>query len=129
MGEERRKIKSFTDLNAWREAHTLVLDVYAITKSFPKDELFALTSQMRRCVISIDSNIAEGFSRNSAKDKLQFYAIALGSVTEIQSQLLVARDLKYVPSEKFKKIADQTVLVGKLINGLKKSVSDRPRNT
>jgi four helix bundle protein len=126
MGE---KIRSFTDLNAWREAHTLVLDVYAITKSFPKDELFALTSQMRRCVISIDSNIAEGFSRNSAKDKLQFYAIALGSVTEIQSQLLVARDLKYLPSEKFKKIAEQTVLVGKLINGMKKSVSDRPRNT
>jgi four helix bundle protein len=126
MGE---KIRSFTDLNAWREAHALVLDVYAITKSFPKDELFALTSQMRRCVISIDSNIAEGFSRNSAKDKLQFYAIALGSVTEIQSQLLVARDLKYFSNEKFKKIADQTVLVGKLINGMKKSVSDRPRNT
>lgn len=126
MGE---KIRSFTDLNAWREAHTLVLDVYAITKSFPKDELFALTSQMRRCVISIDSNIAEGFSRNSAKDKLQFYAIALGSVTEIQSQLLVARDLKYLPGEKFKKIAEQTVLVGKLINGMKKSVSDRSRNT
>lgn len=128
MGTEQ-KIKSFTDLNAWREAHSLVLDIYSITKGFPKEELFILTSQMRRCAISIDSNIAEGFSRNSGKDKLQFYAIALGSVTEIQSQLLVARDLKYLPGEKFKKVADQTVLVGKLINGLKKSVADRPRNT
>ncbi|HLC95539.1 MAG TPA: four helix bundle protein [Patescibacteria group bacterium] len=123
------KIRSFTDLNAWREAHTLVLDVYEITREFPQEELFILTSQMRRCVISIDSNIAEGFSRNSAKDKSQFYAIALGSVTEIQSQLLVARDLKYLSNEKFKKIADQTVVVSKLINGLKKSVLSRPQNT
>ena len=123
------KIRSFTDLNAWREAHTLVLDVYEITREFPQEELFILTSQMRRCVISIDSNIAEGFSRNSAKDKSQFYAIALGSVTEIQSQLLVARDLKYLSNEKFKKIADQTVVVSKLINGLKKSVLSSPQNT
>lgn len=129
MKEVTGKIKSFTDLHAWREAHALVLEIYSITKNFPKEELFVLTSQIRRSAVSIDSNIAEGFSRNSAKDKLQFYAIALGSLTEIQSQLLIARDLGYVPGEQFNKTAERTVTVSRLINGLKKSVTDRPRNT
>lgn len=120
------KIRSFTDLNAWREAHALALDVYSATKRFPKEEIFVLVSQMRRCAISIASNIAEGFSRNSAKDKLQFYAIALGSMTELQSQLMMARDMKYIDKAEFQKIAEKTVVVGKLINGLKKTAQGRP---
>jgi len=74
-----KKIKSFTDLNAWREAHKLALIVYKITKDFPKEEMFGLTSQMRRAVVSITSNIAEGFSRQSYSEKVQFYSIAQGS--------------------------------------------------
>ncbi len=120
------KIRSFTDLNAWREAHALALDVYAATKGFPKEEIFVLVSQMRRCAISVPSNIAEGFSRNSAKDKMQFYAIALGSVTELQSQLMMARDMKYMTKLEFQKIAEKTVIVSKLINGLKKTAQGRP---
>ncbi len=122
MGE---KIRSFTDLNAWREAHRLALDVYTITKGFPKEEIFVLVSQMRRCAISVTSNIAEGFSRHSAKDKLQFYAIALGSVTELQSQLMMARDMKYISGIEFQRVADETVTVSKLINGLKKTAQGR----
>jgi len=118
--ESKSKIKSFTDLIAWREAHKLVLSVYKATKSFPKEEMFCLTSQIRRAVISISSNIAEGFSRNSVKDKCQFYTIALGSLTELQNQLLIGRDLKYLAENDFQNVAQQTVRVSKLISGLKK---------
>lgn len=123
------KIESFTDLNAWKEGHKLVLEIYRATKDFPREEVFGLTNQMRRCVVSITSNIAEGFSRNTSKDKAQFYAISLGSVTELQNQLLVARDVNYLNKEKFQEIAAQTVVVHKLINGLIKSSGRVSRNT
>jgi len=96
------------------------LSVYKATKSFPKEEMFCLTSQIRRAVISISSNIAEGFSRNSVKDKCKFYTIALGSLTELQNQLLIGRDLKYLAENDFQNVAQQTVRVSKLISGLKK---------
>jgi len=118
--EDKPKIRSFTDLIAWQEAHRLVILVYKATKNFPREELFVLTAQIKRAAISVSSNIAEGFSRNSAKDKCQFYAIALGSLTELQNQLLVARDLKYLTESDFQNIAQQTVRVSKLISGLKK---------
>lgn len=119
------KILSFTDLVAWREGHALVLDIYRITKGFPREELFGLTSQIRRCAVSITSNIAEGFSRNSWKEKLQFYSTALGSLTELQNQLLICRDVGYVSSDVFSRIAEQSIFVSKLIRGLiKKSQSE-----
>lgn len=116
------KIKSFTDLLAWQEGHKLVLKVYEITKQFPKEELFGLTNQIRRATVSITSNIAEGFSRTSTKEKLQFYGTAKGSLTETQNQLLIARDVEYIDEEKFKEIADQSVTVSKLLNGLIKKL-------
>jgi len=115
------KIRSFTDLNAWREGHKLVLIIYKITKNFPKEEIYSLVDQMRRCAISITSNIAEGFSRQSYKEKVQFYSMALGSLTELQNQLLVAKDVGYLEKENFKEIADRTVIVHKLLVGLIKS--------
>jgi len=118
------KIRSFTDLVVWKESHKLVLMIYETTKKFPKDELFGLTNQIRRASVSITSNIAEGFSRNSYKEKTQFYAISLGSLTEVQNQLLIARDTGFISKDVFDKIADQTVLISKLCNGLiKKSKS------
>lgn len=112
------KIKSFTDLDAWKEGHKLVLMIYEITKNFPKEEMFGLTIQLRRAGVSFTSNVAEGFSRNSYKEKLQFYYMALGSLTEAQNQLLVARDIGYLEKEEFNKIAEQTVKVNKITNGL-----------
>ena len=79
---EKVKIKSFTDLNAWKEGHQLVLLVYKITSTFPKNEAYSLVDQMRRCVISITSNVAEGFSRRTKKEKIQFYYMSIGSITE-----------------------------------------------
>lgn len=118
MNHESRKIKSFTDLNAWKEGHALVLMIYKITKEFPKEEVFGLTAQIKRAAVSFTSNIAEGFSRNSYKEKSQFYAIALGSLTEIQNQLLIARDVGYLSQKEFIVIADQTVEISKITNGL-----------
>ncbi len=126
--QEYKTIRSFTDLNTWKEGHQLVLAIYRITKLFPPDERFGLTNQIQRASVSITSNIAEGFSRNSNKEKVQFYYTALGSLTEIQNQLLISRDLKYIDSSIFKEIAEKTVIVSKLLNGLIKSVK-RGHNT
>ena len=113
----KKKIQSFTDLEVWREAHNLVLMVYKTTKNFPKEELFGLVSQMRRAVVSITSNITEGFARQGFKEKLQFYYIALSSLTESQNQLLIAKDLNYLEQIEFNKIAEQSISVHKLLNG------------
>lgn len=118
------KIRSFTDLIAWKEAHRLALMAYKFTDDFPSKETYSLIDQIRRCAISISSNIAEGFSRQSKKEKLQFYFTALGSLTELQNQILLARDIDYLKKDKFDKLADQTVFVSKLINGLIKSLKN-----
>jgi len=126
MNEKTNKIRSFTDLNAWREAHKLVLMIYRLTKVFPKEEIFGLSSQMRRAAVSITSNIAEGFSRQFYKEKIQFYSIAQSSNTELQNQLLISKDVKYLDQKEFKEIAQQSINVQKLLNGLiKKSKSIR----
>jgi four helix bundle protein len=120
---------SFTDLVAWQEAHKLVLMIYKITKHFPKEEIFGLTSQIRRSSISISSNISEGFSRSSHKEKLQFYSISLGSITELQDQLLISKDVGYINNIEFNTIADQSVVTSKLVNGLMKKVKSFLHNT
>ncbi len=112
------KIQSFTDLIAWQKGHLMVLAIYELTNLFPKHELYSLGDQMRRCAISITSNIAEGFSRKTYKEKIHFYTIALGSLTELQNQLLVAKDVKYISIEQFNLLAAQTIEVSKLVNGL-----------
>ena len=112
------KIKSFTDLNAWKEGHKLVLMIYEITGKFPKEEMFGLTTQLRRAAVSVTSNIAEGFSRQSYKEKAHFYSTSLGSTTEVQNQILIAKDIKYIDNSEFQKIAQQTIVVHKLVNGL-----------
>lgn len=122
MINEKTKIKSFTDLIAWQEGHKLVLNMYKLTQTWPKEELFGLMSQIRRAAVSVTSNLAEGFSRSSWKDKSYFYSMSLGSDTELQNQLLVAKDLKYINNEDFKLVASLTVTVNKLINGLIKSL-------
>ena len=99
----KEKIKSFTNLKTWQEGHRLVLKIYKITDKFPRKENFGLIPQMRRCVISITSNIAEGFSRKTSKEKSRFYYMALGSITELQNQLIIARDLDYLNKKEFNK--------------------------
>lgn len=119
------KIKSFSDLIAWKESHKLVLMIYEITKLFPKEETLGLTPQLCRAVVSITSNIAEGFSRNSNKEKIHFYSISLGSLTEVESQLIIVKDLKYISLEKSEQITLQITTVNKLIHGLMKTAQSK----
>lgn len=111
-------------LNSWREGHKLVLAVYRATKLFPKEELFGLTSQLRRAAVSITSNIAEGFSRHTWKEKLYFYSTARVSLTEVENQLVISRDVGYISDSAFRELSDLAIRTGKLITGLiKKSKS------
>lgn len=118
MNSESGKIESFKDLNSWKESHNLVLMVYKETETFPTIEMFGLTSQLRRAAVSLTSNIAEGFSRNTYKDKLQFYSVAMGSLTEIENQLTIAKDLNYIEPLKFSALNQQLVTASKLLQGL-----------
>jgi four helix bundle protein len=118
MESENKKIISFTDLNAWKEGHKLVIEIYKITKKFPREEQFGLITQLRRAVVSITSNLAEGFSRHSYKEKLQFYSMALGSLTEVQNQLLISKDVGYLDKEIFEGVAGQANIVHQLLQGL-----------
>jgi four helix bundle protein len=123
--QEKKSIRSFEDLTAWQEGHKLVLLIYRLTKSFPREECFGLTSQLRRAGVSITSNLAEGFSRASRKEKLQFYTIALGSLMEVQSQLLLSRDIPYITKEAFEEAYPMTTSTRRLILGLKRSAQSK----
>lgn len=116
------KIKNFTDLSAWQFAHKLVVETYNATKVFPSTEQFGITNQMRRSAVSITSNIAEGFSRATKADKNHFYTMALGSLTELQSQLLVSRDVHYLTEATCDELTELTIIVQKLVNGLMKAL-------
>jgi len=119
------KIQHFTDLVVWQKAHQLVLAIYRETRSFPADEKFGLTSQIRRSATSISSNIAESFGRQTSLDKIQFYTIARGSNTELQDQLLTAQDLGYLTEAKCSELSTLAVTVNKLINGSIRSLREQ----
>lgn len=120
--KNKTKIHSFTDLLAWKKAHQFVLKIYNMVLTFPKEETYGLSSQLKRAVISITSNIAEGFSRRTSKDKIQFYYIALSSLTEVQNQLIIARDLKLIKNDSFHELAAMSIEISKLINSLIKNL-------
>jgi four helix bundle protein len=111
-------IKTFKDLMVWQEGHKLVIMVYKLTQKFPKSELFGLVSQMRRAVISITSNIAEGFGRRTYKDRMQFYYMSQGSLTEVKNQLLVAKDIGYTNNVEYLEIEKQADQTHRLLQGL-----------
>lgn len=118
------KIRSFRDLIAWQEGYHLVMLTYKFTKTFPRDELFGIINQMRRAAVSITSNIAEGFSRNTMKDKVQFYAIALGSLTELHNQYIIGLGLNYINNKDFTMVEEKIITLHKIINGLIKGCKD-----
>ncbi|OGH34216.1 MAG: hypothetical protein A3B38_03595 [Candidatus Levybacteria bacterium RIFCSPLOWO2_01_FULL_36_13] len=112
------KIKSFTDLNGWNEGHKLAVLIYSITKTFPKEETYSLVDQMRRAAASVTANIAEGFGRQTYKEKLQFYYMAQGSLTELKNFILIAKDVGYLKEKDFKSLVERSNLTHKLLQGL-----------
>jgi len=94
-------MKSYRDLIVWQKSIELVVEIYRITAKFPKSELFGIVMQMRKAVISIPSNIAEGYGRKSWKEKDQFYLISFGSGCELETQIIIAKKLKFVEEEEF----------------------------
>ncbi|PIZ87953.1 MAG: four helix bundle protein [Candidatus Nealsonbacteria bacterium CG_4_10_14_0_2_um_filter_39_15] len=109
-------IKTFRDIKVWQKAHELVIKIYKITIKFPVEEKYSLANQMRRAVVSVASNIVEGFKRKSLKDRLHFYNIADGSLEELKYQLLVSQDLKYITEEIYRETINLAEEVSKMLN-------------
>ena len=111
-------INSYKDLKVWNKAMDLTTMVYDALKTFPPKEEYGLSSQMRRCSVSIPSNIAEGYGRNSTLDYCRFLQIALGSAYELETQVELARRLDYVDNDTANKLATQLTEVGRMLNSL-----------
>ena len=108
-------MKDFTKLRVWQEAHKLTLQIYVITKKFPSDELYGLTSQLRRSASSIGSNLAEGCGRNSDKELARFVSIAQGSALEARYQMILAKDLGYISPEEFSNLENQILAISRML--------------
>jgi len=113
---------TFRDLLIWQKAMQLVTNSYSLTATFPKDELFGLTSQLRRCSISIPSNISEGFGRGTNKDYHRFLTISLGSLFEFQTQIEIASNLKYISESDFNKIYEDSRELERMMSSFIKKV-------
>ena len=114
---------SFEKLNVWQEALDLIERIYQETKAYPEDEKFGLVSQMRRASISICSNIAEGTSRISTKDRSHFLTMAFGSTMELLSQIIISNKLHFLKNDVYLELRELTMKVSNMINSLKKSLN------
>jgi four helix bundle protein len=119
------KISTYKDLKIWQRSRVLVKEIYLLSANFSKDEKFGLTSQVRRSAISIPSNIAEGWSKKSTKDYIRFLNISLGSIAELDTQVVLAFDLRYIDEKSFNKFSNELEELGKMINGLIKSLLNK----
>lgn len=118
-------IKSFNDVDAWKEGRKLTNLVYKRTKTFPREEIFGLSSQMRRASVSVIANIAEGFGRISIKEKLQFYNQSNGSLTELQSHSYIAHDLKYITDLELTDLLNLETKTQTILQGLLRATRKR----
>ncbi len=117
-------INSFRDLIAWQKAMDLCDHIYDLTESFPKEEVFGLRSQLRRCAVSIPSNIAEGHARHSTRDFIHFLRVARGSLAEAESQLMLCGRRKYLSNGALEKTLKESDELGRVLAGLISSLSD-----
>ena len=118
----RTRVSSFKDLEIWQRSIGLVEEIYRITKSFPQEETYGLSSQLRRAAISIPSNIAEGFARSSEKEYKQFLYVSLGSCAEVSTQITIADRLGYLKQEKADVLSDEVEQISKMTMGLIKKL-------
>lgn len=118
-------MKTHKDLDAWKKSIDFVTVVYKLTKGFPIEERYGLTNQIRRSAVSIPSNIAEGAARNYDKEFIQYLYIALGSAAEIETQLIIARNLEFISKEELEQLVLQQETIAKLILGLIKYLKNK----
>ena len=111
-------MKDFHKLKVWEKAHQLTLGIYQITKEFPKDEMYGLTSQMRRACASIPTNIAEGCGRDSQADLTRYLYMAMGSSSELEYQLILSHDLHYVADQAYEELSSELIEVRRMLNSL-----------
>jgi four helix bundle protein len=126
------EVKDYTDLKVWQGARSMVKRVYSISQSFPKEEIYGLQQQIRRCAISVQSNIAERIGRNHNKDTVQFLYIAKGSLYKMETQLYLAMDLNYIPEKTLSEALDHIISIRKLLLGFikyKNSKSTLPQHS
>ncbi len=121
--------KGYSDLRVWSEAMALAKSVYSLTRAFPKEEIYGISQQMRRCAVSVASNIAEGSARQGTKEFLQFLSIAAGSLAELKTQLLIAMDVFTCPADAAKQLLLDIDRIGKMLTNLKKAVAVRKQPT
>jgi four helix bundle protein len=121
-------LKSYKDLNVWQKAYSLCLGIYKLTGSFPGEEKYGLTSQIRRSAVSVPSNIAEGYGRKSTKEYLQLLYIAYGSVCELETQLLLSGDLGYGKAADLEKLQQDMGDVERMLKALIKSLENKHLN-
>jgi four helix bundle protein len=122
-------MRNFRELKVWHKAHQLTLDVYAATKTFPRDELYGLTSQIRRAAVSIGANIAEGAGKNSSAEFGRFLQIAQGSASELEYHLLLSGDLGYLIPEICERLSQEVIEAKKMLSGFGQYLGQRKTGT
>ena len=123
MERKENKIRTHRDLDVWKKSIDLVTLIYKYTADYPKDEIYGLTSQIRRCAVSIPSNIAEGSARTTKKDYSHFLAMSLGSVAELETQLIISRNLNYLPDAVLDELMYELTSIRRMTLGLRKSIN------
>jgi four helix bundle protein len=118
-------LKNYKELKVWQKAYALCLVIYQMTKNYPSEEKYGLSSQIRRAAVSVPSNIAEGYGRKSIKEYTQFLYVAYGSICEIDTQLLLTRDLKYIGEKFYSEIRLQLSEVERMLKALIKSLEKK----
>lgn len=117
-------MRSHEKLEVWKKAIDFVLLIYKLTESFPSDERFGLTSQLRRAAVSVPANIAEGAARAFPKDKLRFIAIAQGSISEVETELIISRKLGYLGQDEFNEAMEKAAEIGRMMYGWARHLSE-----
>ncbi len=118
-------VKTHKDLDVWKKSIEFVTRIYEVTKNFPKEELYGLSSQMRRAAISIPSNIAEGATRKNKTEFIQFLYISMSSAAELDTQIIIAKNLNYLDTPKVQLLQDELDAICRMIQGLKKYISKK----
>ncbi|MBC2714673.1 MAG: four helix bundle protein [Desulfobacteraceae bacterium] len=126
-GRRIQLIKSYRDLEVWQKSMDLVVARYQLTKAFPKNETYGLASQLQRAAVSVPSNIAEGRQRQHSKEFLQYLSMAYASLAELETHVQISRRLNYIDEHQVNNGLDKTAEIGRMINGLRKSVKNRIR--